>query len=65
MTTFGTCAIQTDDELNMIAGLLASDHSAGGVRARLQLLEYGDYECGSCSEAELETRHLVEVFGCD
>jgi protein-disulfide isomerase len=46
-----------------IAGLLAADHIAGSAHADLLLLEYGDYECPSCVEAEPVTQHLVEVFG--
>jgi protein-disulfide isomerase len=53
----------TEDDLDSIAGLLASDHSTGSARTDLLLLEYGDYECPSCSEAEPVTRHLVEAFG--
>ena len=53
----------TEDDLTHIAGLLAADHIAGSEHAKLQLLEYGDYECPSCVEAEPVTRHLVEAFG--
>jgi len=45
------------------AGLLATDHIAGSNHAALVLVEYGDYACPSCVEAEPLTRHLVEVFG--
>ena len=63
MNVIGTPVTQAGDELDTIASLLASDHSTGGAHARLHLLEYGDYESASCGEAELETRHLLEVFG--
>ena len=53
----------TEDALDAVAGLLAGDHSIGSSRAGLLLLEYGDYECPSCSEAEPVTRHLIEAFG--
>ena len=53
----------TKDELDSVAALLASDHSTGAAGASLLLLEYGDYECPSCSEAEPVTRHLIEAFG--
>lgn len=53
----------TEDDLTRIAGLLAADHVAGSDHARLLLLEYGDYECPSCVEAEPVTRHLIEAFG--
>ena len=53
----------TEDAPTPIAGLQAADHTAGSEHAKLLLLEYGDYECPSCVEAEPATRHLVEVFG--
>jgi protein-disulfide isomerase len=53
----------TNDDLDLVAALLASDHSTGSAGASLLLLEYGDYECPSCSEAEPVTRHLIEAFG--
>lgn len=46
-----------------IAGLSAADHSMGAAQAALVLVEYGDYECPACAEAEPATRHLVEAFG--
>jgi protein-disulfide isomerase len=53
----------SEDDLTRIAGLLAADHIAGSEQARLLLLEYGDYECPACVEAEPLTRHLIEAFG--
>ena len=44
-------------------GLSAADHSTGARHGALLLLEYGDYECPSCREAEPVTRHLIEAFG--
>lgn len=44
-------------------GLSAADHSTGARHGGLLLLEYGDYECPSCREAEPVTRHLIEAFG--
>ena len=44
-------------------GLAAADHLRGNPQAGLTLLEYGDYECPSCIQAEPLTRHLVETFG--
>ena len=43
--------------------LSAADHTQGNASATLTLLEYGDYECPACIQAEPLTRHLVEVFG--
>ena len=51
------------DGLDAVAPVLAGDHSIGSAGAALVLLEYGDYACPSCSEAELVTRHLIEAFG--
>jgi protein-disulfide isomerase len=45
------------------AALTAADHLLGDPRASLTLLEYGDYECPTCIQAEPLTRHLVEAFG--
>jgi protein-disulfide isomerase len=50
---------QTDTTL----GLSSADHSTGAEHAKLLLLEYGDFECPACAEAEPVTRHLVEAFG--
>ena len=53
----------TENDVGHIKGLQAADHMAGSAHAKLLLLEYGDYECPSCVEAEPATRHLIEVFG--
>jgi len=45
------------------AALAAADHTLGNTDADLSLLEYGDYECPACQQAEAPVRHLVEVFG--
>ena len=63
MTASRTPMAATDEELQRIPSLLSADHSTGGEQASVHLLEYGDYECASCSEAGLETQHLLEVFG--
>ena len=41
------------------AALAAADHVLGGAHAKLTLLEYGDYECPACIQAEPLMRHLV------
>ena len=46
-----------------IVVLSAADHRQGNLRASTWLLEYGDYECPFCIQAEPLTRHLVETFG--
>ena len=43
--------------------LTGADHSQGNANASLTLLEYGDYECPACMQAEPLTRHLVDTFG--
>ena len=53
----------TKDDLESVAVLLASDHSTGSSGAKWLLLEYGDYECPSCGEAEPVILHLIEAFG--
>ena len=45
------------------AGLSAADHSQGYDDAPITLLEYGDYECPACGQAEPTVRHLVDTFG--
>jgi protein-disulfide isomerase len=50
-------------EHEALSGFLATDHSTGADLAGIFLLEFGGYECPSCSEAEPLTRHLVESFG--
>jgi protein-disulfide isomerase len=43
--------------------LSAADHSLGDERASLTLLEYGDYECPACNQAEPLVQHLVKAHG--
>jgi protein-disulfide isomerase len=45
------------------AGLTAVDHVMGDVHASLTLLEYGDYECPACIQAEPRLRHLLDSNG--
>jgi protein-disulfide isomerase len=45
---------------NPEAGLTAADHVLGDPHATVTLLEYGDYECPACIQAEPFTRHLVD-----
>ena len=54
---------QVDPPSEPLAALDAKEHSQGNDDAALTLLEYGDYECPSCIQAEPLTRHLVEVWG--
>lgn len=46
-----------------IAGLSAAEHVAGNPDAALTLVEYGDFECPRCAQAEPVARHLIAVYG--
>jgi Na+/H+ antiporter NhaA len=41
----------------------ARDHVRGSETATVTLLEYGDYECPYCGQAEVVIRELLESFG--
>jgi Na+/H+ antiporter NhaA len=41
------------------------DHVRGPADAPVTLLEYGDYECPYCSEAEVAIHELLDTFGDD
>jgi protein-disulfide isomerase len=43
------------------AALAAADHMLGDSHAKLTLLEYGDYECPACIQAEPLIQHLVDT----
>jgi hypothetical protein len=43
------------------AALAAADHVLGDVHAKLTLLEYGNYECPACIQAEPLMQHLVDT----
>jgi Na+/H+ antiporter NhaA/protein-disulfide isomerase len=43
----------------------ARDHIRGGEDAVVTLLEYGDYECPYCGQAEVVVRELLGSFGAD
>lgn len=51
-------AVETAD-----AALAGADHVLGNPQASLTLLEYGDYECPACIQAEPFARHFVDCFG--
>lgn len=44
-------------------GLSAVDHVMGNPEAKLTLVEYGDYECPACIQAEPLVRHLIDTEG--
>jgi Na+/H+ antiporter NhaA len=43
----------------------ARDHIRGSESAPVTLVEYGDYECQYCGQAEVVIRELLESFGDD
>src|SRR3954469_22195076 len=43
----------------------ARDHVRGGEDAPVTLVEYGDYECPYCGQAEVVVRELLRQFGDD
>ncbi|WP_367849634.1 DsbA family protein [Rhodoferax sp. WC2427] len=45
------------------AGLSAADHVMGRLDARFTLVEYGDYACPACIQAEPLVRQLVDTEG--
>jgi Na+/H+ antiporter NhaA len=57
----------TDDELLDLSDEVDPDrdHIRGGEAAPVTLLEYGDYECPYCGQAEVVIRELLESFGTE
>ena len=55
----------TADELADLAEDVdpARDHIRGSAAAPVTLVEYGDYECPYCGEAEVVIRELLDSFG--
>jgi protein-disulfide isomerase len=45
------------------AGLSGRDHETGNPHAAVTVVEYGDYECPRCAQAERAVRHLLDAFG--
>ncbi|WP_158976474.1 DsbA family protein [Cellulophaga sp. L1A9] len=40
-----------------------SDHIKGNLNARLEIVEYGDFECGYCGAAHLIIETIMKEFG--
>lgn len=57
--------IHTEDEILDLADDIdpARDHIRGARDALVTLLEYGDYECPYCGQAEVVIRELLDSFG--
>lgn len=51
------------EQANSTSGLSAREHETGNVDASVTLVEYGDFECPMCTQAEPLTRHLVDTYG--
>ena len=51
------------DEAKPEAALSVAEHMLGDAQASVTLLEYGDYECPACIQAEPLTQHLVKAYG--
>ncbi|MDB5918461.1 MAG: disulfide bond formation protein DsbA [Massilia sp.] len=51
-----------DDSTNP-PGLAASDHVTGNPAARVTLVEYGDYECPRCAQAQAAVHLLLDAYG--
>jgi protein-disulfide isomerase len=60
--TSHTAPVAAKADAPMLA-LTGADHSQGNPEAALTLVEYGDYECPACIQAEPLTQHLVVTFG--
>lgn len=54
---------QTRGNTGHPAGLPGRDHETGNLHATVTVVEYGDYECPRCAQAEQAVRHLIEAFG--
>ncbi len=57
--------IHTEEEILDLADEIdpARDHIRGAQNALVTLLEYGDYECPYCGQAEVVIRELLDSFG--
>jgi Na+/H+ antiporter NhaA len=57
--------IHTEEEILDLADEVdpARDHIRGAQEALVTLLEYGDYECPYCGQAEVVIRELLDSFG--
>jgi protein-disulfide isomerase len=48
-----------------VPALTSSDHCLGSRDARVTIIEYGDFECPNCKQAESMVKRLVERHGND
>ena len=51
------------ERANSTTGLSAREHETGNLDAAVTLVEYGDFECPNCAQAEPLTRHLIDTYG--
>jgi protein-disulfide isomerase len=48
-----------------VPAVTSSDHCLGSREARVTIIEYGDFECPNCKQAETMVKRLVERHGSD
>ena len=52
-------------ESSAVPPLTSSDHCFGSRDARVTIIEYGDFECPNCKQAEGMVKRLAERHGAD
>src|SRR3954452_7956147 len=52
-----------NDQATLTPSVSARDHVRGPDDAPVTLVEYGDYQCPYCGQAEAVIRELLESFG--
>ena len=55
----------TDELLDLADEVGERDHARGSAQAAVTLVEYGDYQCPYCGQAEVVIRELLDSFGDD
>jgi protein-disulfide isomerase len=54
---------ETADDRSQPPALAPSDHATGNLDARVTLVEYGDYECPRCAQAQAAVHLLLDAYG--
>lgn len=49
--------------MSLIPAIGASDHKKGNEKASIQIVEYGDYQCPYCREAQPILKQIEDTFG--
>jgi protein-disulfide isomerase len=55
--------MKTTSPKNLILPIATRDHLKGSLRAPIQLIEYGDYQCPYCGEAYRAVKNLLRELG--